>query len=286
MPELPEVETVKNGLAPVMEGAVINRVMLRRKSLRYPFPDQFAERLTGARILDVRRRGKYIQCVLSTDEVLIIHLGMSGRVRIHQSDQHCKPGAFTHDPGDHEAHNHVELVLTDPDSRIVYNDPRRFGFMDLALLDRLSESRHFASMGPEPLGRGFTVDHFNERLIGRSAPIKSVLLDQRVVAGIGNIYACEALFRARISPRRQAASVAGKRAARLHEALRAVLRDAIAAGGSSLKDYSSVDGSLGYFQHRFDVYGKIDDECTVCGTVIKRINQSGRSTFYCPNCQR
>ncbi|MEL7487070.1 MAG: bifunctional DNA-formamidopyrimidine glycosylase/DNA-(apurinic or apyrimidinic site) lyase [Pseudomonadota bacterium] len=290
MPELPEVETVRRGLEPAMAGARIERVALARADLRFPFPDGFSRRLTGATVQWLDRRGKYLLAALSTGETLIMHLGMTGRFTVYSGANADgeTPGSFHRDAGDGARHDHVSFSLNGADgvSTVVYNDARRFGFMDLAPTDALDTCRHFKAMGPEPLGNAFTPDAFSAALKGRAAPIKAALLDQKVVAGVGNIYACEALFRAGVSPRRKAASVAGARAARLRVAVIDVLRDAIAAGGSTLRDFAASDGSLGYFQHAFSVYDREGEPCVQCGAPVKRIEQSGRSTFFCSTCQR
>ncbi|MEM9619390.1 MAG: bifunctional DNA-formamidopyrimidine glycosylase/DNA-(apurinic or apyrimidinic site) lyase [Pseudomonadota bacterium] len=286
MPELPEVETVRQGLSPVFEGAVLTKVATARPDLRFPFPDNFAARLTGARVETFGRRGKYLIAGLSTNESLIMHLGMSGRFTIDEGDVH-KPGEFAQAQACDPRHDHVVFECAGPrPGRVTYNDPRRFGFMDLVDTAEVETCRHFLDMGPEPLGNGFAADAFCASLKTRAAPIKAALLDQCVVAGLGNIYVCEALYRARISPRRRARSVAGLRSERLHRAILEVLNDAIRAGGSSLKDFASANGGLGYFQHRFDVYDREGEACRQCGAQINRIVQSGRSTFFCPACQR
>lgn len=286
MPELPEVETVRRGLAPVMEGAVFARVATRRKDLRFAFPEHFVGRLAGQRVETLDRRGKYLIARLSSSESLIIHLGMTGRFTI-EEEVSARPGAFVHAQDCDPKHDHVVFELNGPrPARVTYNDPRRFGFMDIAPAGGLEASPHFARMGPEPLGNGFSPAVLKSALKGKTAPIKTALLDQRIVAGLGNIYVCEALFRAGVSPRRKAASVAGKRSDRLYCEIIAVLREAIDAGGSTLRDFAAADGALGYFQHRFDVYDREGGECRVCDTSIRRIVQSGRSTFFCPKCQR
>jgi len=281
MPELPEVETVRQGLAPVMEGAVFESVLLNRRNLRFPFPRNFKKRLEGNKIISLGRRGKYMTARLSTGEVLIMHLGMTGRFTVHGQNA----GRFYHDSGGAEKHDHVVFTFKSG-AVVVYNDARRFGFMDLVSGDKLDQSKHFASMGPEPLGQAFTLEAFNTQLKPRSTPIKTALLDQKVVAGIGNIYACEALFRSGISPRRKASSVAGVRAARLHPEIIKVLEEAIVAGGSTLRDFAASDGALGYFQHRFQVYDREGEACQRCQASIKRLEQAGRSTFFCSACQR
>lgn len=283
MPELPEVETVRRGLAPAMEGREFAKVEQRRADLRFPLPTNFSSRLLGATLQAIGRRGKYLVAQLSTDETLIMHLGMSGRFTINGADT----TSYVHDHDGLSRHDHIIFTMSGRDApTIIYNDPRRFGFMDLVASAEIDHCRHFAGMGPEPLGNQFNDTDFAERLKNRKTPVKSALLDQKIVAGIGNIYACEALYRAQISPRRGAASVAGKRSARLRRALVDVLNEAIAAGGSTLKDFSNTDGDLGYFQHRFRVYDREGDECTICGKAIERITQAGRSTFFCSSCQR
>ena len=290
MPELPEVETVRRGLQPALEGRRLTRVEVRRGDLRIPFPPRFAERLTGRTVATLRRRAKYILADLDGGETLICHLGMSGRFTIHGAEAPKRPGRFAHTPGDGSGtgkHDHV-VIETEDGTRIVYTDHRRFGLMTLAATADLERHALFAELGSEPLDAGFTASVFAMALRGKKTPIKSALLDQRVVAGVGNIYACEALFRARISPKRLAGRVQDDRAAALAAAIRSVLKDAIAAGGSTLRDYAHADGELGYFQHRFAVYDREGQPCPGkrCGGTIKRIIQAGRSTFYCPTCQR
>lgn len=283
MPELPEVETVRRGLAPVMEGQVIARAEIRRPDLRWPFPERMADRLTGARVLQLRRRSKYILADLATGESLLIHLGMSGRMLI----SGAMTGAFHHDHPAPEKHDHVLLEMENG-ARITFNDARRFGAMDMAPTDRMAEHWLLAALGPEPLGNAFSEDYLVARFKGRMTPVKSALLDQRVVAGLGNIYVCEALHRAGISPRRKAGRLSARRAAGLVPVIRDVLNEAIAAGGSSLRDHRQTDGELGYFQHNFRAYGREGQPCTTpgCGGTISRIVQSGRSTFHCVQCQR
>lgn len=287
MPELPEVEIVRRGLEPAMAGAVFTAVETRRADLRFPLPKNFAGRLVGARVAALGRRGKYMIAALSTGESLVLHLGMSGRFSVAARDlrnQKIQDRAGATDP----AHDHVRFALSGPagDARIDYNDPRRFGFMDLVETPALGESRHFAGMGPEPLGDDFTAPAFHSELRRRSAPAKAALLDQTIVAGLGNIYASEALFAARLSPRRKAKNISAEGARRLHAAIRATLNEAIDAGGSSLRDFAGSDGALGYFQHRFRVYGREGEACFACKRPVRRIVQSGRSTFYCASCQR
>ncbi len=283
MPELPEVETVRCGLAPVMEGQVIARAQVNRPDLRWPFPPDMAARLSGARVLALRRRSKYLLADLDRGETLLIHLGMSGRMLV----SGAPVGRFVHDHPAPEKHDHVVIDMTSG-ARITFNDPRRFGAMDLMATHSAETHPLLAKLGPEPLGNGFHEAHLAAALAGRRTPIKAALLDQRIVAGLGNIYVCEALFRAGISPRRLAGSLGPRRIARLTGAIRAVLTEAIAAGGSSLRDYRQADGELGYFQHAFDVYGREGAPCRKpgCDGRIARLVQSARSSFHCPRCQR
>ena len=288
MPELPEVETVCRGLAPIMEGARILRVEQRRADLRFPFPERFTERLTGWRIAAIDRRAKYLLVHLTSGETLLIHLGMTGRFVTEFEDNEGRPGKFHHSLSTLPVHDHVVLHLDHADgvARVTYNDVRRFGFMDIIETDHLEASSHFRGMGPEPLGNAFSSRDLSTALRGRSTSVKQALLDQRVVAGLGNIYVCEALHRAGISPRRKASTVVGKRAERLAPVIRQVLTEAIEAGGSTLRDYAGADGQLGYFQHEFRVYDREGQGCGQCGKDIQRIVQSGRSTFFCSSCQR
>jgi formamidopyrimidine-DNA glycosylase len=283
MPELPEVETVRRGLAPVMEGHVIAQARVNRPDLRWPFPPDMAARLTGRRVLRLRRRSKYILADLDSGESLLIHLGMSGRMLVSGDPL----GRFVHDHPAAEKHDHVVLDM-DNGARITFNDPRRFGAMDL--LDTATADRHklLALIGPEPLGNDFSEPYLVAAFEGRNNPVKSAHLDQRIVAGLGNIYVCEALFRSRISPRRKAGQISATRVAALVPIIRQVLAEAIEAGGSSLRDFRQADGELGYFQHSFDAYGREGEPCRAAGCTgtITRIVQSGRSTFYCPKCQR
>ncbi len=283
MPELPEVETVRRGLQPVMEGQTIALAEVRRPDLRWPFPDRMADRLTGAGVRSLRRRSKYILADLSSDETLIIHLGMSGRMLISGGPQ----GRFHHAHAAPEKHDHVVLNMN-TGARITFNDPRRFGAMDLAPTETVEEHKLLASLGPEPLGNTFDEAYLADKLKGRNTPIKSALLDQKVVAGLGNIYVCEVLHRAGISPSRMASQISRRRLASLVPLIRDVLNEAIAAGGSSLRDYRQTDGELGYFQHAFAVYDREGEPCQTpdCSGEIRRIVQSGRSSFYCPQCQR
>ncbi|UWQ41518.1 bifunctional DNA-formamidopyrimidine glycosylase/DNA-(apurinic or apyrimidinic site) lyase [Leisingera aquaemixtae] len=283
MPELPEVETVKRGLAPAMEGAVIVKAAVNRPDLRWPFPPAMAQRLTGARVNALRRRSKYILADLDTDETLLIHLGMSGRMTVSGDPL----GRFVHEHPQAEKHDHVVLDM-DNGARITFNDPRRFGAMDLLETAAADSHKLLSVLGPEPLGNDFHEGHLIAAFKGRNTPVKSALLDQGIIAGLGNIYVCEALFRAGISPRRKAGQIAAHRVAALVPIIRQVLQDAIRAGGSSLKDFRQASGELGYFQHSFDAYGREGEPCRRegCAGSIARITQSGRSTFYCVKCQR
>jgi len=283
MPELPEVETVRRGLAPAMEGAVIARAEVNRPGLRWPFPPRMAERLAGARVARLRRRSKYILADLDTGETLLIHLGMSGRMTVSGDPL----GVFLHDHPAAEKHDHVVLHM-DNGARVTFNDARRFGAMDLMPTEGAEAHKLLAGLGPEPLGNTFHEDYLVARLKGRMTPIKAALLDQRIVAGLGNIYVCEALFRTGIDPRRKAGRIAASRVRALVPEIRAVLEDAIAAGGSSLRDYRQAGGELGYFQHSFDVYGREGAPCRRpgCPGTVRRIVQSGRSSFFCAQCQR
>lgn len=277
MPELPEVETIVRGLRPRLEGRTLSRVSVRRPDLRIPFPENFSNRLEGRTVTRLDRRAKYIVARLSDGAALIVHLGMSGQWLIHEGPPAEPPGP----------HDHVEFALDDG-TTLVYRDVRRFGLMTLTPQSELAEHPMLRDLGPEPLGNAFNGPVLSAALRGRRTPIKAALLDQRTVAGLGNIYVCEALFRAGISPRRLAASVAGRRAERLVPAIKGILNEAIDAGGSTLRDYVQASGELGYFQHRFAVYGREGESCAGCdcGGAIKRIVQSGRSTFFCSRRQR
>ena len=289
MPELPEVETVRMGLTPVLEYRRITHAETRRGDLRVPFPPHFAERLTGRRVNRLTRRAKYILADLNSGETLVMHLGMSGRFSVHAMGRELRLGNYVYEPAKagRDRHDHV-IIQTDVPAEIVFNDHRRFGLMLLVDTASLPDHPLFNGLGPEPLSRAFTAKSFETSLRGRRAPIKVALLDQRTVSGLGNIYACEALFYAGISPRRAAASAHGERAAALVHAIRSVLRAAIKAGGSSLRDYAKADGALGEFQHRFAVYDREGEACrrAGCKGTVRRIVQSGRSTFFCPACQR
>jgi formamidopyrimidine-DNA glycosylase len=295
MPELPEVETVRRGLQPVMEGARILSVETRRPDLRFPFPKDFADRLAGKKIVSLGRRAKYLTAEIEGGPLLICHLGMSGSFRIEAGSGALIPGEFHHERSRDAAHDHVVFHLAGPHdetSRIVFNDPRRFGFMLFA--DDAGEHPMLAGLGVEPTGNMLDGALLANLFRGKKTPLKAALLDQRLIAGLGNIYVSEALWRAGLSPRRSAGSIAppsgktSERAERLATAIRSVIADAIQAGGSSLRDYAQADGSLGYFQHSFAVYDREGETCRRpgCGGHIRRIVQSGRSTFYCPACQR
>jgi formamidopyrimidine-DNA glycosylase len=288
MPELPEVETVRRGLKPAMEGAVIETIFLRRADLRVPFPSRFAERLAGRRILALGRRAKYLLADLDSGEVLVMHLGMSGSFRV----EAAQAGAFHHPRNRNPAHDHVVFELSNG-TRVTYNDPRRFGLMELAPRATLAEHPLFAELGPEPLGNAFSPEALAAVAHNRGTSLKALLLDQHVVAGLGNIYVCEALHRAGLSPFNAAMTLADAAglptlaAVRLVEAVRVVLEEAIAAGGSSISDHARPDGGLGYFQHAFQVYDREGQPCARpgCRGQIRRVEQNGRSTFFCPVCQ-
>ena len=284
MPELPEVETVRRGLEPFLAGAVLERVEARRPDLRFPLPKDFVTRLNGARIEALNRRGKYLLAPLDSGETLLVHLGMTGRFEI---QGHRRPGDFALAAPANPKHAHV-VLHTRSGATITYHDARRFGFMDLLETATLSLIAPFAAMGPEPLSDSFNAKSLKAKLTGRRAPIKPALLDQTTVAGLGNIYVCEALHRAALSPLRPAGEIATARLSALVAAIRAVLTEAIAVGGSTLRDYAAADGALGYFQHRFRVYDRAGEACptSACAGTIVRLVQGGRSTFYCPACQR
>ena len=283
MPELPEVETVRAGLLPVMEGQLITLARVNRPDLRFPLPEKMAERLSGQRVAGLRRRSKYILADLSSRETLLVHLGMSGRMLVSGTTL----GAFHHEHPAPAKHDHVVFDMENG-ARVTFNDARRFGAMDLMPTDLAGEHWLLKDLGPEPLGNEFHADDLAKRLSGRAMPIKAALLDQRIVAGLGNIYVSEALFRARIDPRRAAGDLSANEIAELVPVVRTVLDEAIAAGGSSLRDYRQADGELGYFQHSFRVYDREGDPCPAsgCAGTIHRIVQSGRSSFFCPLCQK
>ncbi len=283
MPELPEVETIRRGLEPVVTGDTLAKVIVRRHDLRWPIPDDFADRTAGAAVSALRRRSKYLLMDLSTGDTVIIHLGMSGRMVVSGGAL----GQFHNDVATPDKHDHVTFRLGSG-AEIVFNDARRFGSIDLFRTDEAETHWLLKKLGPEPLGNAFNEAYLAEALKGKNTPMKSALLDQRIIAGLGNIYVCEALYRARISPKRKAGQVSAERIHSLVPAIRQTLEDAIAAGGSSLRDYRTSDGELGYFQHAFQVYDREDAPCqtSTCDGVIRRIVQSGRSSFYCPRCQR
>jgi formamidopyrimidine-DNA glycosylase len=272
LPELPEVETVRTGLEAAVKGALIQRVQLRRANLRVPFTEGFAAAVAGQRIVSIVRRAKYLLFHLDGGGVIISHLGMSGRFLTH-----AKP------PRSYEKHDHVVMYLADG-RVLVYNDARRFGIMVLARREELNTHPLLAVLGPEPLEASFTPAYLKRVLSGRHVPIKPVLMEQSVVVGVGNIYASEALFLAGIDPRKPASELAGK-ATRIIECIRKVLADAIASGGSSLRDFVQVSGDSGYFQHHFNVYDREGEPCFTCATPIICVRQSGRSTYFCPTCQ-
>jgi len=296
MPELPEVETVRRGLQPVMEGARLVSVEQNRADLRFPFPERFAERLTGRRIEALGRRAKYLTIHLEGGLAIISHLGMSGSYRIELDDGTHAPGAFHHDRSKNTLHDHLVMNVEREGggrARIIYNDPRRFGFMALAEPGELDSHPMLKGLGVEPTGNALSGELLASLFAGKQAPLKAALLDQRLIAGLGNIYVCEALWRAGLSATRKAATIAtpaGRKTARadaLAFAVRDVIADAIAAGGSSLRDHIQTDGTLGYFQHSFSVYDREGAPCPRpgCGGTVERIVQSGRSTFFCPRCQ-
>jgi formamidopyrimidine-DNA glycosylase len=295
MPELPEVETVRRGLQPVMEGARIVSVETRRPDLRFPFPQKFAERLAGKKIVSLGRRAKYLIAEIEDGPLLLCHLGMSGSFRIEAGMDASIPGEFHHERSRDAAHDHVVFHLASPrgeKSRVVFNDPRRFGFMLFS--DDAGEHPMLSGLGVEPTGNTLDGKLLADLFRDRKTSLKAALLDQRLIAGLGNIYVSEALWRAGLSPRRAAGTIApvsgktSERAERLATAIRSVIADAIQAGGSSLRDYVHADGSLGYFQHSFSVYDRQGEACRRpgCNGHVARIVQGGRSTFYCPVCQR
>jgi formamidopyrimidine-DNA glycosylase len=286
MPELPEVETVRRGLEPALKGRRLERVQARRPDLRFPLPEGFGQRLTGATVERLDRRAKYLQLRLSTGETLVVHLGMTGRFEIEGAGVAERPGQFRSPSSHEDKHAHV-VFETDEPRRVTFFDPRRFGYMDLIPTEGLEDHPWFSGLGPEPLGDGFNPGQLARAIAGKSQNIKATLLDQRIVAGLGNIYVCEALWRARISPLTAAGRISKKRLEVLVEAVKQVLQEAVEAGGSTLRDYAGVDGELGYFQHRFQVYGREGEPCLRKDRgVVRRIVQAGRSTFYCPACQK
>jgi formamidopyrimidine-DNA glycosylase len=282
MPELPEVETVRRGLTPAMEGQVIVQADVNRPDLRWPFPENMVQRLTGQTVVKLRRRSKYVLADLSSGETLLIHLGMSGRMLISGDPL----GQFVHEHPAPEKHDHVVFHMANG-ARVTFNDPRRFGAMDLLNTATADQHKLLSVLGPEPLGNDFNDSVLIKAFKNKKSPVKSALLDQRIVCGLGNIYVCEALYRSGISPKRLAKDITAPRIRSLVPIIRDVLSEAIEAGGSSLKDFRQADGELGYFQHSFDVYGREGEPCKGDGCTIKieRAVQSGRSSFYCPSCQ-
>ncbi|MGU3574129.1 bifunctional DNA-formamidopyrimidine glycosylase/DNA-(apurinic or apyrimidinic site) lyase [Brucellaceae bacterium C25G] len=296
MPELPEVETVRRGLQPFMEGTIIDKVQQNRADLRFPFPENLAQKITGRRIEALGRRAKYLTIHLDNDQTLISHLGMSGSYRIENDEAEMVPGQFTHERSKKSTHDHLIFSLTNDRGKktnIIYNDPRRFGFLVLAQTSRLDEHPFLQKLGLEPTGNLLSGEWLDQAFRSKKAPLKAALLDQSLIAGLGNIYVCEALWRAGLSPLRSAGSITTQGGAtpdltyRLATDIREVIADAIAAGGSSLRDYRQADGELGYFQHSFSVYGREGQPCRRegCTGTISRITQSGRSTFWCESCQ-
>ena len=288
MPELPEVETVRLGLAPAMEGATFKKVEVRDRRLRWPIAKDFEKRLAGKKVEGLGRRAKYLLADLSSGDVLIMHLGMSGSIRVGKD---AKPGVYYHERSKSTAHDHVVFHMSNG-ATVTFNAPRRFGSMKLVPRAKLEHEPLLRNLGPEPLGNEFDAAMLAKACAGKKTSLKAALSDQRVVAGLGNIYVCEALFRARLSPKRRASTIADRngrpnaRAVALVDAIKAVLHDAIKAGGSSLRDHRRADGSLGDFQHNFQVYDREGQPCPGCGGKVKRIVQAGRSTFYCPSCQK
>ncbi len=293
MPELPEVETVRRGLEPALVGQSFTKVEQRRPDLRFPFPERFSDRLEGQEVTGLGRRAKYLLADLSSGEVLVMHLGMSGRFLVTQGGTRRMPGEFHHEHGGLSAHDHVIFHLSNGAS-VTYNDARRFGFMDLVPRAQVETWAHFAGLGIEPLGNELSGEAVARLFRGKRTPLKAALLDQRLIAGLGNIYVCEALFRTGLHPEAPAGSLATaggeptEKAHRLAAIIRDVLSEAVEAGGSTLRDHAQVDGSLGYFQHSFRVYDREGEACATpgCAGTVARLVQSGRSTFYCPECQK
>ena len=293
MPELPEVETVRRGLVPVMEGARFRKVEARRGDLRWPLPKDFVQRLEGQTVTGLGRRAKYILADLSSGEVLLMHLGMSGSFRVSEAGTETSPGGFHHERSKAAAHDHIVFHMSNGGTA-TFNDPRRFGSMKLVPRAQLDQEPLLRALGPEPLGNEFDAAMLARACAGKKTSLKAALLDQRVVAGLGNIYVCEALHLSHLSPKRKASTIAGRkrepneRAQALVGSIRAVLTDAIKAGGSSLRDHRQTSGELGYFQHNFRVYDREGEACPTpgCGGTIRRIVQGGRSTFFCPVCQK
>ncbi|MDE2330649.1 MAG: bifunctional DNA-formamidopyrimidine glycosylase/DNA-(apurinic or apyrimidinic site) lyase [Bradyrhizobium sp.] len=293
MPELPEVETVRRGLQPVMEGSKIVKAEARRKDLRFPFQEDFVARLQGQTVTGLGRRAKYLMADLGSGDVLLMHLGMSGSFRVVQDAETQRPGQFHHPRGENRAHDHVVFHMSSG-STVIFNDPRRFGYMKIITRTALEDEPLLKGLGPEPLGNEFDAAMLAHACAARKTSLKAALLDQRVVAGLGNIYVCEALFRSQLSPKRLASTMVDKKqeptdhARRLVTSIHAVLNQAIKAGGSSLRDHRQTTGELGYFQHSFQVYDREGENCHRggCSGVVKRFTQNGRSTFWCPKCQK
>jgi formamidopyrimidine-DNA glycosylase len=301
MPELPEVETVRRGLQPVMEGSKIVKAETRRKDLRFPFQKDFVTRLTGQTVTGLGRRAKYLMADLASGDVLLMHLGMSGSFRVLKEEDEKTPGQFHHPRSGDRTHDHVVFHMSSG-AAVVFNDPRRFGYMKIIARNALEHEPLLRGLGPEPLGNEFDAAMLARSCANKKTSLKAALLDQRVVAGLGNIYVCEALYRAHLSPRRLAATLATKtgqrkgvtggeptdHARRLVAAIHAVLNQAIKAGGSSLRDHRQTTGELGYFQHSFQVYDREGEKCQTagCSGIVKRFTQNGRSTFWCPKCQK
>ena len=293
MPELPEVETVRRGLQPAMEGAKIVKAEARRKDLRFPFQKDFVARLQGQTVTGIGRRAKYLMADLASGDVLLMHLGMSGSFRVVAGKSKNAPGKFHHPRSEDRAHDHVVFHMSSG-ATVIFNDPRRFGYMKIFARDKIEDEPLLRGLGPEPLGNEFDAAMLARSCFNKKTSLKAALLDQRVVAGLGNIYVCEALFRAHLSPRRLAATLATKKgeptdhAKRLVGAIHAVLNQAIKAGGSSISDHRLTSGELGYFQHSFQVYDREGEKCQTagCGGVVRRFTQNGRSTFWCPKCQK
>jgi formamidopyrimidine-DNA glycosylase len=293
MPELPEVETVRRGLQPVMEGSRIVKAETRRKDLRFPFQKDFVARIEGQTVTGLGRRAKYLLADLGSGDVLLMHLGMSGSFRVVEDGDHKTPGKFHHPRNEDRAHDHVVFHMSSG-AAVIFNDPRRFGYMKVIARQALDDEPLLNGLGPEPLGNEFDAAMLARSCANKKTSLKAALLDQRVVAGLGNIYVCEALFRAQLSPRRLAATLATRKAEptdhakRLVTAIHAVLNQAIKAGGSSLRDHRQTSGELGYFQHSFQVYDREGEKCQTagCGGIVRRFTQNGRSTFWCPKCQK
>ncbi len=293
MPELPEVETVRRGLQPAMEGSKILKAEARRKDLRFPFQKDFIARLEGQTITGLGRRAKYLMADLNSGDVLLMHLGMSGSFRVLKQEGAATPGQFHHARSDDRAHDHVVFHMSSG-AAVVFNDPRRFGYMKIIARNAIEDEPLLKGLGPEPLGNEFDAAMLARSCHNKKTSLKAALLDQRVVAGLGNIYVCEVLFRSHLSPRRLAATLATKKAEptdhakRVVDAIHSVLNQAIKAGGSSISDHRLTNGDLGYFQHSFQVYDREGETCRTsgCEGIVRRFTQNGRSTFWCPKCQK